>query len=89
MKKLALKYLIEKPATTLAGRYFRMNPNQITCREFNEAIFDKIEENLTPKQADLFERHRRACPICRNFLSTYMATYKAKDHISPYKDIQL
>ena len=82
-----LKHLIKKPTKTLAGWYFRINPRHITCREFNESIFDHTEENLTNKQSVLFERHRQACPICRNFLQTYMATYKAKDHISPYEDI--
>ena len=82
-----LKHLIKKPAKTLAGWYFRIHPRHITCREFNNSIFDYIEENLTNDQTTSFKRHRHACPICRNFLKTYMATYKAKDYITPYEDI--
>ena len=31
----------------------------------------------------------RVCPMCRNFLKTYIAAYKAKDHIFPYEDIDV
>lgn len=87
MMSRAFEYFIGKPARFLVGQYFRLNPKHITCREFNNHIFDHIEQNLTEEENVLFQRHMHACPICRNFLKTYIATYKAKDHLYLYKDI--
>ena len=61
----------------------------ITCREFNDFIIEYVEGTLTDKQIILFNRHMRVCPMCRNFLKTYIAAYKAKDYIFPYEDIDV
>lgn len=87
INRLLKNELTKKPIISLAGWYFRTNPKTITCREFNDSIFDHIEKDLTAEQVILFERHMRVCPICRNFLKTYIATYKTKDHIDPYEHI--
>lgn len=87
MIRSAFKYFIEKPARSLAGQYFRSSPKHITCSEFNNSIFDHIEQNLTEEQNVFFQQHMQVCPICRNFLKTYIATYKAKDHLYLYEDI--
>lgn len=31
----------------------------------------------------------RVCPMCRNFLKTYIAAYKAESHILPYDDLDV
>lgn len=61
----------------------------ITCREFNDFIMEYVEGTLTEDQKTLFNRHMRVCPMCRNFLKTYIATYKAKGDIFPYEDIDV
>ncbi|MGK0373999.1 MAG: hypothetical protein ACJA2E_000467 [Arenicella sp.] len=52
----------------------------ITCREFNDFIFDDTDGLLTEKQPKLLKRHMQVCPMCRIFLNTYIAAYKATDH---------
>ena len=71
------------------GWYFKVSPRMITCKEFNDFIYDYAEENLTPKQIILFKRHMKVCPMCRNFLKTYLATYNAKDELLPYSDLDV
>jgi hypothetical protein len=61
----------------------------ITCREFDDFIYDYVNETLLEKQTVLFERHMRICPICRNFLKTYIATYKAAGQILPFDDMNV
>lgn len=77
------------PILSFTGWYFRFSPRMITCRKFNDLIYDRTEGNLTDKQTVLFERHIRACPICRNFYKTYKASYEAKNHISPYSKLDV
>ena len=77
------------PITPIGAWYLRVSPRMITCREFNDFIIQYIEGTLTDKQSTLFNRHMRVCPMCRNFLKTYIAAYKAKDHIFPYEDIDV
>jgi predicted anti-sigma-YlaC factor YlaD len=66
----------------LMGVYFRVATWMITCREFNDLMLDQIEEELSPKQLKLFERHMGACPMCHNFYNTYTANIKAAKIIS-------
>lgn len=73
----------------VGGWYLKVSPRMITCREFNDFIFDYIEGNLSKKQTVLFKRHMRVCRSCRNFLKTYLAAYKAKGQILPYDDIEV
>ena len=73
----------------IAGWFFRASPRMITCREFNDFIYEYVEGALTEKQVILFKRHMRVCPMCRNFLKTYIAAYKAERHILPYNDIDV
>ena len=68
---------IMKPMMPIGGWYLREAPWMITCREFNDFVFDYTEGLLTDRQLLLFERHMRVCPMCRNFLKTYIAGYKA------------
>ena len=78
-----------KPMMPMLGWYFRVSPRMITCKEFNDFIYDYVEENLTPEQNILFKRHMKVCPMCRNFLRTYLATYNAKDELLPYSDLDV
>lgn len=85
--KKALMNLVIKPMRPIAKWYFRASPNMITCKEFNDFIFDYTEGLLSENQTKLFERHMKFCPSCRNFLKTYIATYKAGKAILPYDDL--
>lgn len=93
MKNHVLKYLrldiFMRPITPIGGWFLRMSPRMITCREFNDFIYDYVEGELSEKQVILFNRHMRVCPMCRNFLKTYVAAYKAKSQIFPYDDIDV
>lgn len=93
MTSYPLKYLrldlIMPLISSVGGWYLRVSPRMITCREFNDFIYDYIEGALSEKQTVLFQRHMRACPSCRNFLKTYIATYKAENQIFPYVDIEV
>jgi len=81
--------LIIKPMQPIAGWYFRVSPNMITCQEFNNFIFNYTEGLLSENQTKLFERHMKFCPACRNFLKTYIATYKAGKVLFPYNDLDV
>lgn len=81
--------VITRPISPIGAWHLRVSPRMITCREFNDFIIDYVDGTLTNKQVTLFNRHMKICPMCRNFLKTYIATYKAKDHIFPYDDIDV
>ena len=68
---------IIKPMMPIANWCFRLSPGMVTCREFNAFVLDYTEGLLTDRQSVLFERHMRFCPMCRSFLKTYIASYKA------------
>lgn len=85
-KKLLMNTVI-KPMRPIAKWYFRLSPTMITCQEFNDFIFNYTEGLLSESQTARFERHMKYCPSCRNFLKTYIATYKAGKVILPYNDL--
>jgi len=78
-----------RPIMPIGGWYLRVSPRMITCREFNSFIFDYTEGLLSDKQLKLFERHMKVCPMCRNFLKTYIAGYKAGNTSFPYSDLDV
>lgn len=86
LKYLRLDVLL-RPLTPIGGWYLRTSSHMITCREFNDFIYDYVDKTLSEKQTVLFERHMRICPMCRNFLKTYIATYKAAGQILPFDDM--
>lgn len=86
LKKVVMNFVV-KPMRPIAKWYFRLSPNMITCQEFNDFIFDYTEGLLSEDQIKRFERHMKFCPACRNFLKTYIATYKAGKVILPYNDV--
>lgn len=88
LKRLKLDAIIQL-ISPLGAWYLRVSPRMITCREFNEFIIEYVEGTLTDKQVSLFERHMKICPMCRHFLKTYIATYKAKNYIFPHEDIDV
>lgn len=73
----------------LGSWYLRVSPRMITCREFNDFVIDYTENLLSDKQVLLFERHMKVCPMCRNFMKTYIATIKAGEAFFPYNDTQV
>lgn len=75
-----------KPIMPIGSWYLRTSSRMITCREFNEFIFDYTEGLLSDQQVALFERHMKLCPMCRNFMKTYVATFKAGKAFFPYDD---
>ncbi|MBX2837789.1 MAG: zf-HC2 domain-containing protein [Gammaproteobacteria bacterium] len=78
-----------KPIMPIGGWYLRVSPRMITCREFNDFIYDYTEGLLSEKQLKLFERHMRVCPMCRNFLKTYSAAFKTGALFFPNSDQQV
>jgi len=78
--------LLRKAMGPLASWYVRVSPRMISCREFNDFIFDYTEGLLTDEQVILFERHMKFCPMCRNYLKTYIAAYKTGKAFFPYSD---
>jgi len=86
----AIKFeTLMRPIMPIGAWYFRVSPKMITCREFNQFIFDYTENLLTEKQSKLFERHMKVCPMCRNFLKTYIAAYKAGKHVFPENNLNV
>jgi hypothetical protein len=77
------------PVMFVMGWSFRASSRMITCREFNAFIFDYTEGYLSEKQLVLFERHMRFCPMCRNFLKTYIAGYSAGKVLFPYSNLEV
>ena len=87
--KKTLMNLVIKPMQPIAGWYFRVSPNMITCQEFNDFIFNYTEGLLSENQTNRFERHMAFCPTCRNFLKSYIAAYKAGKLLLPYNDLDV
>jgi len=88
LKKINIEKLM-RPIMPIGGWYLRVSPRMITCKEFNSFIFDYTEGLLSDKQLTLFERHMKVCPMCRNFLKTYIAGYKAGKALFPFSDIDV
>ena len=88
LKFLKLDILL-RPLKPVGGWLLRVLPNMITCREFNDLIYDHVEGDLPEKQTTLVNRHVSACPICRSFLKTYIASHEARNHIVPYETIEV
>ena len=88
IKHLRLDAII-RPFMPIGAWYLRTSSRMITCREFNDFIYEYVDGTLSEKQTVLFKRHMRICPMCRNFLKTYIATYKAEGQIFPYDDIDV
>lgn len=88
LKRINLE-LFMQPLMPIASWYLRVSPRMVTCREFNDFIFDYTEGLLTEKQAALFERHMKICPMCRNFMKTYTATFKAGKAFFPYSNLEV
>jgi len=80
---------IMKPMRPIGAWYLRVSPRMITCKEFNAFIFDYTEGLLNDKQLKLFERHMKVCPMCRNFLKTYIAGYSAGKASFPFSDVDV
>ncbi len=81
--------LLMKIMMPISAWYRRVSPRMITCREFNNFTFDYTEEKLTEKQVRLFDRHMKVCPMCRNFLKAYAATFKTGKRFFPYSDVEV
>jgi hypothetical protein len=85
LKRVNIEWLM-KLLMPIGSWYLRKSPRMITCREFNEFIFDYTENLLSDKQLTLFNSHMKVCPMCRNFLKTYIAAYKAGKAFFPLSD---
>lgn len=85
LKKMNIE-LAMKAMMPISSWYISVSRRMITCQQFNDFIFDYTEELLTPEQVKLFERHMKVCPICRNFLKTYVAAFKTGKAFFPYSD---
>ena len=51
---------------------FRNVPGMLTCREFEDFVYDYYEGDLDPRQRAVFERHMRLCPMCRVHFDSYL-----------------
>lgn len=58
----------------VGSRFLRHFPGQLSCREFEDFVYDYHEQNLTPKQQTTFELHMRLCPMCRTHFRSYVTT---------------
>ena len=88
LKRIKIEKLMA-PMMPIGAWYMRVSPRMITCREFNSFVFDYTEGQLTDEQAVLFERHMTVCPICRNFMKTYVATFKAGKAFFPNSEVKV
>ncbi len=90
MIRRSLKYMklekIMSPIFPIGAWYMRVSPRMITCKQFNDFIFDYVGGNLSEKESVLFMRHMRVCPMCRQFLRNYIAALKASEMILPFDD---
>lgn len=86
--RAALMRLV-KPMLPIWSWYMRVSPRMINCREFNESIFDYTEDLLGDQETTLFERHMTVCPVCRNFMKTYTATFKTGKEFFPYENEEI
>lgn len=56
----------------MGGSMLKYMPGQITCREFEQFLFDYVEGKLAPVQRKRFDRHMAVCPFCRTSLAAYI-----------------
>jgi anti-sigma factor RsiW len=48
----------------------------VNCREFVEFLMAYLDEELSPTEREVFERHVRDCPPCGTYLDTYRQTVR-------------
>lgn len=54
-----------------------------TCKRMTDLVFDYLNDKLSPKVKQDFQRHLRICPDCVNFLNTYKKTVSVARSIRP------
>lgn len=89
----ALKYMklsvLKRPIRLIKAWHLHKSSHSISCHEFDDFIYDHLNGDLTDKQSTAFQRHVNDCPVCPNFLKAYISTYEARNHISPYENIDV
>ena len=68
------KNAISKLRNKFKGLMFAHGPRMITCGEFEDFIFDYLEDTLSPGKKAIFELHMKLCRECREFLVAYRAS---------------
>lgn len=66
-----MKKILSPVMRIMKGKMLRYIPGMITCSEFEQFIDDYLDNELTPKQATIFERHLKLCRECREYLKAY------------------
>ncbi|MDH3444496.1 MAG: zf-HC2 domain-containing protein [Deltaproteobacteria bacterium] len=58
----------------LMSSLFGSTGRMMSCAEFESFILDYLDDDLTPEQRAIFERHIAACDACRDYLVGYQQT---------------
>ncbi len=53
------------------GLMLRYMHGMITCREFEAFVLRYLDDELTPRERTIFERHLKFCRECREYLAAY------------------
>lgn len=77
---------ILKPFRPFGSWYLKASPRMMTCREFNDFIIEYVEGGLSARQLKIFRRHMSVCPMCRNYMRTYLVAVEAGQNLLPDTD---
>ena len=64
-------------------KYF---PCHISCREFEDFVYDYYERQLPEERRPLFEYHMRICPMCESAFKAYVHTIELTGRIFEKQD---
>ncbi|MEP5729502.1 MAG: zf-HC2 domain-containing protein [Sulfitobacter sp.] len=76
-----MNMLLERSSRRIRGILFKL-PGMITCEVFESFILAYLEDELSPDQRRVFERHLKVCRSCRQYLADYRMTLAATQSLS-------
>lgn len=60
----------------------------MTCRDVADFLIDYIGDELDERVREVFERHLRGCPNCREYLALYMKAVTLGRNAFEHDDVE-
>lgn len=78
----------------LGALFLAYFPGQMSCREFENFVYDYYEQQLHEDQRKRFEFHMRICPMCELAFKAYVGTseltsriFEKEDEVVPTEEV--
>jgi anti-sigma factor RsiW len=65
----------------MAGMMMKL-PGMINCAQIEEFIQAYLDDELSPTEQKVFDRHLIVCPDCRRYIAAYKQTLQTLDAVS-------